>query len=460
MLKTNIAITFLIVIMIFSTAALCTQFGGSPARPESEKLAAEEEGQREESKSLVEPVEDIKEDIRYQIAYLEIGISEDSKHFEHRVANIFSAAPDGSGGKLIYSDIGSKYELGWIYGISPDGKKISCGFFEGGRGAYSSLSIIDISAGSVEELIEFDYTESENFEMLASIYEKPVWSNDSRSIAYEIISYPFTDGFSDGGIFIVDIQTKETAGISLDIKDGAIRSSMFLYPVLFTAGDKKLFNILHTYGSEEESGPAGEDGPVQDFVPRNEKLEIVDTAGGEINTVIDVNELISGNAELGSFSAARSVDKLVFDIQDISRGNGDIWISGLDGSSAARLTDTPETIEMQASVADVPSSMPMVAYTAIENSPDMQEQFIGGDIYYMGLDGSENTKITDYGTGAASPIFSPDGRYIAFIHYILSENMDYIASTQIEVFDIETGETMVAASGSGIISLAGWVADE
>ena len=72
----------------------------------------------------------------------------------------------------------------------------------------------------------------------------------------------------------------------------------------------------------------------------------------------------------------------------------------------------------------------------------------------------ENTKITDYGIGASSPIFSPDGRYIAFIHYIFNENMDYIASTQIEVFEIETGETKVAASGSGIISLAGWVVDE
>lgn len=81
-----------------------------------------------------------------------------------------------------------------------------------------------------------------------------------------------------------------------------------------------------------------------------------------------------------------------------------------------------------------------------------------GDIYIINLDGTENTRITDYGIGAAAPVFSPDGRYIAYIHNIYDKNMEYIESRQIEVFDFETGETMVAASGPSIFRLAGWVA--
>ncbi len=411
----------------------------------------ERDGQEAEGRPPGEPGEDV-DGSEYHIAYLEIGISEESTHFEHSVANILSVAPDGSGERLIYSDINAEYELSRIYAVSPDGSMISCGFFEGGRGAYGALSTIDIKAGSMDTLVEFDYTQGEPFEMLAAIYERPVWTNDSRGLAYEVISDPYTDNFRDGGIYLVDIGTKEAGEIILDVEGASLRNTMFLYPVLFISGGEKLLAIFHTYGTVEE------DGLILGYETRNEKLLAVDIGSGKVETVIDAAELYGGSGVLGSINAATSMDKLVFDVRDISGEGGDIWISGPDGSNPVRLTDTPDLIELHLSVSDVPGSKARVAYTGIKNGLDTPEKWADGDIYIIDLDRTGSIKITDYGTGAASPVFSPDGNYIAYIHSIYDdENTEYIESRQIEVYDTETGEMTVAVSGSGIFSLAGWI---
>jgi len=94
----------------------------------------------------------------YRVVCFEIGTDPASNHFEYRVANIYSINPDGSDRQLIYSDIDNRFGLGRAYSVSPDGTKISCSFFEGGRGAYSSLSIMDIATGNVAHMAEFDYT--------------------------------------------------------------------------------------------------------------------------------------------------------------------------------------------------------------------------------------------------------------------------------------------------------------
>ena len=455
MRKANIAIIILTAIIFFSISAICTQFGQPGIETAADEpvieTGIEGDGQETESQSPEEPAGDAGNGNEYHIAFLEIGISGESTHFEHHVSNILTVAPDGSGRRLIYSDIEAEYELGWIYAISPDSTTISCGFFEGGRGAYGALSIVDIKTGSMDTLVEFDYTQSEPFEMLSSIYEKPAWSNDSSGIAYEIISNPYTDNPRDGGIYLVDVKTKQAGEIMLDVEGASLRSTMFLYPVLFTADDSKLLSIFHTYG------PVEEDGPILDSGTRNEKLEAVDIQSGKVDTLIDATELDGGSATLGHINAVLSLDKLVFDVRDISGKNGDIWTSGLDGKNLARLTDTPDLIELHLSVSDMPGSVPRVAYTGIKNGLDTPEEWADGDIYIIDLDGTGNIKITDYGTGAATPVFSPDGRYIAYIHSIYDKNNEYIESRQIEVFDTITGEMTVAVSGSGIFSLAGWV---
>ena len=68
----------------------------------------------------------------YGIAYFEVTSSSESDHFEHRVGNIYAVSADGAGKKLIYSDINNKYDLGNIFGASPDGTKILGMLTEGG----------------------------------------------------------------------------------------------------------------------------------------------------------------------------------------------------------------------------------------------------------------------------------------------------------------------------------------
>jgi hypothetical protein len=127
-------------------------------------------------------------DISQQVLYLEIGISEDSMHFEHRIASIYSVDPYGSEKRLIYSDINEKYDLGRVYNVSPDGSSMLCGFFEGGRGAYTSLSLIDIKTGRLMHLIEFDYTDDPDFAEFKHVINDPVWSKDGEKIVYIVAS--------------------------------------------------------------------------------------------------------------------------------------------------------------------------------------------------------------------------------------------------------------------------------
>jgi Tol biopolymer transport system component len=127
-------------------------------------------------------------DISQQVLYLEIGISEDSMHFEHRVTSIYSVDPDRSEKRLIYTDINEKYDLGRVYNVSPDGSSILCGFFEGGRGAYTSLSLIDIKTGGLMHLIEFDYTDDPDAVEFKHVINDPVWSKNGERVVYIVAS--------------------------------------------------------------------------------------------------------------------------------------------------------------------------------------------------------------------------------------------------------------------------------
>ncbi len=149
----------------------------------------------------------------YGIAYFEVTSSSESNHFEHRVGNIYAISADGADKKLIYSDIDNEYDLGNIFGASPDGTKILGMLADGGRGAYSAICVIDVLTGKLTKLAEFDFTESESGEIDLGLYGKPVWSNDSKKIAYEVITNPymspFNSNFRDAGLFITDVQTGE-----------------------------------------------------------------------------------------------------------------------------------------------------------------------------------------------------------------------------------------------------------
>jgi hypothetical protein len=260
----------------------------------------------------------------YLVAFLEIGIDEDSMHFEHRVAGIYAVSPDGSGRRLIFTDLNEKYDLGRVYRISPDGSMISCGFFEGGRGAYSSLRVIDVNTGETVTAAEFDYTETESKELEIDISGGPVWSNDSKKIAFETVLNPYSDNKSDGGISIINIETGNIQDIELKAQENLIGSSTFVTPVLFSADGGKLFCILYN------QYPKTEDGDVLGYFSRSEKLLAVDISSGETTAILDIDQFEGGEMSFSDFGLFTQQEKLVFQVLGDFEEDGDIWTCSTD----------------------------------------------------------------------------------------------------------------------------------
>jgi Tol biopolymer transport system component len=387
----------------------------------------------------------------YLVAFLEIGIDEDSMHFEHRVAGIYAVSPDGSGRRLIFTDLNEKYDLGWIYGISPDGSMMSCGFFEDGRGAYSSLRVIGINTGETVTAAEFDYTETESKELEIDIYGEPIWSNDSKRIAFETALNPYSDNKSDGGISIIDIETGNIRDIELKTEETLIGSNTFITPVLFSADGSRLFCILYN------RYPKTEDGEVLGYFSKSEKFLAIDISSGETSTILDIGQFEGGEMSLSDFNLFTQQEKLVFQVLGDFEEDGDIWTCSTDGSDLSRLTSDTSLREQQPSILDMPGSVGELVYVGVGRYGTIAGNFNSGDIFTISIDGSGKNQITDYGIGAAAPVYSPCGRYIAFMHYEYDSNMEYVTGYNIEVYNMETGKIKTAVSSSSILDLIGWV---
>jgi hypothetical protein len=390
-------------------------------------------------------------EIDYLAAFLEVGIDENSMHFEHRVAGIYTVSPDGSGKKLIFTDLDEKYDLGRVYGISPDGSMISCGFFEGGRGAYNSLKVIYTDTGEAVTAAEFDYTETESMEPEIDIYGEPVWSNDSKKIAFETVLNPYSDNRSDGGISIVDMDTGDIQDVELKAEEDLIGDCTFITPVLFSADDSRLFCILYN------QYPKTEGGEVLGYFSRSGELLTVDISSGETATVLDIGQFEGGEMSFGNFGLFTQQEKLVFEVLGDFEEDGDIWTCSTDGSDLSRLTSDTGLREQQPSVLDMPGSIGDIVYVGVERYGTIAANFNSGDIFTISIDGSGKDKITDYVIGAAEPVYSPCGRYIAFMHYEYDSNMEYAVTSSIEVYSLGTGDIKTAAADSGIIDLIGWI---
>jgi Tol biopolymer transport system component len=387
----------------------------------------------------------------YLVVFLEVGIDESSMHFEHRVADIYAVSPDGSNERLIFTDLNEKYDLGRIYGISPDGSKISCGFFEDGRGAFSSLRVIDINTGETITSVKFDYTETESKELESDISGEPVWSNDGKKIAFETVSNPYSDNKSDEGISIIDIETGNIQSVDLNAEENLIGSNTFITPVLFSADDSKLFCILYNHY------PKMEEGDVLGYFSRSEKLLSVDISSGEAITILDIGQFEDGEMSFSDFNLFAQQEKLVFQVLGDFEEDGDIWTSSTDGSDLSRLTSDTSLREQQPSILDMPGSIGDLVYVGVERYGTVSNQFNTGDIFTINIDGSGKNQITDYGIGAAAPVYSPCGRYIAFMHYEYDSNMEYAETSKIEVYSMETGDIETVVADSGIIDLIGWI---
>lgn len=387
----------------------------------------------------------------YQIAYLEVGIDKNSTHFEHRVANIYAVRIDGTDKKLIYSDINDKYALNAVYSISPDGTKILCGISDDARGVYSALCYVDIETGNLIKLIEFDF--SENEEVSESIYGNPIWSNNSDKIAYETIINPYTDNYKDGGIQLIDIKSGAVEKLNIDMDEQSNEGNIFFYPVFFFPDDAKIIAISHPYF------PKIEQGKILDYYTKNESLSVIDIESGKFKEILNTSQFEGIEAEIISsfdnFNIFKDTGLLVFQVLGDFEEDGDIWLYDIAEDKLTKLTDDNDLREQQPSILDVQGLDKKVAFVGVGRYGTIAENTRSGNIYI--IDNLENMETINCKAEGLKPVFSPDGKYLAFMYLEYDENYDYIENYQIKTFEIESGELGVALTYKEITDLIGWI---
>jgi len=386
----------------------------------------------------------------YQIAYFEVGIDENSTHFEYRVANIYAVRIDGTDKKLIYSDINDKYALNTAYSISPDGTKILCGISDDARGVYSALCYVDIETGNLIKLIEFDF--SENEELLESIYGKPIWSNSSDKIAYETIINPYTDNFKDGGIHLIDIKNREIEKLNIDMDEQSNEGNIFFYPVFFSPDDSKIIAVSHPYL------PKIEQGKILDYYTKNESLNIIDIECGKFKEILNISQFEGIEAEIISsfdnFNIFKDTSLLVFQVLGDFEEDGDIWSYDITKDKLTKLTDDNSLREQQPSILNVQELDKKVSFVGVGRYGTITEHTRSGNIYI--IDNLENMETINCKVEGLKPVFSPDGKYLVFMYLEYDENYDYIENYQIKTFEIESGELEVALTSKEMADLIGW----
>jgi hypothetical protein len=397
----------------------------------------------------------------YKIAYFEVTSSSDSNHFEHRVGNIYAVSAGGSDKKLIYSDIDNEYDLGSIFGTSPDGTKILGMLADGGRGAYSAICVIDVLTGKLTTLAEFDFTESESGEISLGLYGKPVWSNDSSKIAYEVTTNPYmsplNSNFRDAGLFIADVQTGEQNEVNIDLGGASVRSTTFLEPVFFAENDSQIFMVSHPYYEKKENGET------VGFYSLNDTLYRVGIDGGVPVEILGVGpgdfsaagpEVISS---FDNFRFLKSSRQAVFQVLGDFEEDGDLWICNYDGSGLKRLTENDQLREQQPSIYDSVDGESKITYMGSLRYGTISAQIPSGDIFIMNANGSDNKKLTDFKIGASAPLISPGGNNVAFLFSQYDENMNSVQGNFIMVCDLERGTLEKISADGYLFSLAGWV---
>jgi hypothetical protein len=397
----------------------------------------------------------------YAIAYFEVTSSSESNHFEHRVGNIYAVSANEADKQLIYSDIDNEYDLGSIFSVSPDGTMILGMLADGGRGAYSAICVIDIFTGKLTKLAEFDFTESESGEIDLGLYGKPVWSNDSTKIAYEVITNPymspFDSNFRDVGLFITDIQTGEQKEVGIDVGGASARSTTFLAPVFFTENDSQIFMVSHPYYEQKENGET------VNFYSLNDTLYRVGADGGVPLEIVGVGPgdfSAAGPEIISSFDNFRFIEsskQIAFQVLGDFEEDGDLWVCDYDGSSLKKITGNDQLREQQLSVYDNRDGESKIAYTGSLRYGTVSAQIPSGDIFIVNSNGSGNKKLTDFKVGPSAPLISPDGNSISFLFSKYDENMTSVQENYVMIHDLGSGVSEKISSEGYIVNIAGWV---
>jgi len=389
-----------------------------------------------------------------KVVFLEITSDPKSNHFEHRVANIYSKDVISGNKELIFSDINEKFEIGQVFSISPDGNKILCDMVEGGRGAYSAICFIDIPKKTLKVLDEFDFTKNEGANITSAYYGKPIWSSDSKFIAYEVISNPFSNNIRDGGIFKINIETGEKKEIELNVEGASIRSTLFLSPIFFFENNKKIACVFHTYNEINKSSES----PI--LSTRNEEVVYITEETGEVNFLFDLAAFKNEGPEIiSSFDNFKYIEKkesFIFHVLGDFEEDGDIWIANIRDSSVKKLTNDNNLREQQPDFYIDSDGQIKITYVGVKRYGTISNQIPSGDIYLSDLSGNNIEKLTSYEVGTFKPITSPDGKSIAYMHAIYDDNFENILQTDIETINISTKKITKIAQNSYSI-LVGWI---
>jgi len=420
----------------------------------SENSAAADDKEINESTEPMSPEPGNNGSLR--LVYTEITSDPNSNHFEHRVENIYSVAADGSDKELIFSDIDEKYDLGPVFSISPDGKKIACKFVEGARGLYSALAVIDVASKKITLLEEFDFLDQDEYINIIDLYGEPLWTSDSKFLIYQRVKDQYSSNTRDAGIYKVDVQTGQISEIWLDVMGTSLRSTLMLAPAFLYDNEKKIGAVFHPYY------PVDEDGEITGFYTINEGMTTIDIESGKVEDLF-YTSIFEGKegvpeifASFDNFFYLPGIDKIIFQLLGDFEEDGDIWISDIYASNLTRLTEDNNFREQQPTVYGADGPNPLIAYMGSKRYGTISSQIPSGDIFLTDSTGEQQKKLTSYNVGGFKPLFSPDGKQIGFLHAIYDENYEYITQYQVESVDIESGNISVAASG-GYLELVGWI---
>ena len=383
-----------------------------------------------------------------EVLYFEIGIDEGSKHFEHRVANLYATGIKGQESRLIYSDIDDFYGLSEVFGISPDNKKILCRISDDAKGLYNTICYIDIDNGSLHSLKEYDFENEE--ELSEGAYGRPVWSNDSEKVAMLTVKNPYRPEISFGHLSIIDINTKTEKKI--DIKEELIAGNNILSPVLFNSDSSGLYVTVKQLMQKIE------DDIVLGAFEKYEGIAEIDIDSGDIDYLLDADEVKNIDPEtissMDNFSLVEGLSTVVFDLLLDFEDDGDIYALNTSEKTLRRITGDKGFREQQPTVAYSDGDI-TVAYTAVNRYGTISNDLKTGSILIT--EGFDAEKTTDTMQIGKDPAFSDDGSYLAFLDLELDENNEYIKQYTVKIYDLSSGDTNTIFSSAGILFLVGWI---
>ncbi|MDZ7837872.1 MAG: hypothetical protein U5N58_07915 [Actinomycetota bacterium] len=311
------------------------------------------------------------------------------------MANIYSIGTDGSDRELIFSDIDYFWDLGRVYSVSPDGRWLVCSFFEGGRGAYRSLSLIDTETGDLEQIVEFDYTQDGIEGEQKQVYGQPVWSQDGSMLAYEVINIPpepRVESYNTDWIQVYNLNSKEVKQVIPRIGGMCATKLTFMQPVLFLP-DGRLAVVYHGFYSSAQDET--------DIYSANEEVYLMNLESADITQIMDV-DYFDQVEQVQSFSNFRLWENsIVFEILGDFEEDGDIYSYVLQEKNIEQVTSDTQLREQQPDAAEG-----KLCYVGVPRYGTIAYSMPAGDIYV--LEGQQHKKITEFDLEACQThILSP-----------------------------------------------------